>query len=381
MAPHDGDRENRRRGMNLPLEASERLYGALLTLYPEAFRRRYAAEMRKDFGELSREGLKEGGGVELARVWCAAFSDLAVTAFEERRTVLSRNAYPPVDPRIAARAMVAVVLVALTVAVASLGITPQYEASTMVLVGKQGSEGPALETEVHQLQQLTPTLAEATRSRPIAEDAIERLGLSTTPEVFLERLQAEPIENTQFIELSYTDPDPEKAQRVANTVGDVLSRRVSEASPGDSGVTATLWERARVPEEPASPSPLRNGLLALVSGLLLCVGLAFALPRFAASGVGRTALRAAGTVGWTASGSRGRPAGALASEGAKEKELLGALGRRGALTVAGAALETSLTVEDADRTLSGLAARGHLEVRVERGRLLYSLWEGDAPDA
>ncbi len=48
-------------------------------------------------------------------------------------------------------------------------------------------------------QQLTLTLAEATRSRPIAEDTIERLGLPTTPDVFLERLEAEPIENTQFI--------------------------------------------------------------------------------------------------------------------------------------------------------------------------------------
>jgi hypothetical protein len=47
--------------------------------------------------------------------------------------------------------------------------------------------------------------------------------------------------------------------------------------------------------------------------------------------------------------------------------------------VAGAALETSLTLEEADRMLSALAAKGHLEVTVEHGRLLYSLWEGDAP--
>jgi hypothetical protein len=45
--------------------------------------------------------------------------------------------------------------------------------------------------------------------------------------------------------------------------------------------------------------------------------------------------------------------------------------------VAGVALETSLTVEEADRMLSALAAKGHLEVRVAHGRLLYSLWEGD----
>ena len=57
--------------------------------------------------------------------------------------------------------------------------------------------------------------------------------------------------------------------------------------------------------------------------------------------------------------------------------VLGALRRRGELAVAGAALETSLTVEEAERTLSALAAKGRLEVRVARGRLLYSLRGGD----
>jgi DNA-binding IclR family transcriptional regulator len=79
-------------------------------------------------------------------------------------------------------------------------------------------------------------------------------------------------------------------------------------------------------------------------------------------------------VGPIASGSRGATIGAPATEGAKEKELLEALDRRGKLTVAGVALETSLTVEEADRMLSALAAKGHLEVTVARGRLLYSLW-------
>ena len=60
---------------------------------------------------------------------------------------------------------------------------------------------------------------------------------------------------------------------------------------------------------------------------------------------------------------------------AQEKELLRAIRRRGQLTVAGVALETPLSVEQANRMLSELAGQGHLEVRVERGRLLYSLWE------
>ena len=379
MAP-GGQRPGGRRRADLLLAASERLYGALLALYPGAFRLRYAPEMRRDFAELSREGLKEGGGTELARVWGTTLSDLVVTAFRERSTMLSRNAYLPVDPRIAARAIVAVVLVALTVTVASLVKTPQYEASTTVLIGKQGSEDSApLNTEVQELQQLTMTSAEAAVSRPVAEDAIERLGLSVTPDQFLERLDAEPIEATQFVELSYTDPDPERARLVTNTVGEVLSQRVSEVGPGADAVTAKLWESAQVPEAPASPNPLRDGFVTLVSGLLLCVGLVLALPRIAASGLGRAAIRATGAVRRPAGGARGVSAMLSTAEAAKEKELLEALGRRGALTVAGAALETSLTVGEADRVLSALAAKGHLEVGVERGRLLYSLWEGDAP--
>ena len=383
MAPGGGDR-GRRWGEGLLLAASRRLYGALLALYPRAFRRRYAAEMRRDFADLSREGLEEGGGAELVRVWGAAFSDLALTALEERGTVLARNAYLPVDPRIAARAMAAVVLVAVTVTVASLAETPRFEASAKVLVGqRQGDDQGSSLGDVLGLQDLTVTMAETVETRPVAEAVIRRLDLSATPNGLLQNLRVEQLPGTQIIEVSYEGASPEGAQQVANAVGEEFSGRVAELNDDVYAVTATIVERAPVPQEPASPNPLRNGLLALVSGLLLCVGLAVALPRVAASGVGRAALRAAGAAGPTASGSRGRLTGASATEsakeGAKEKELLKALGRRGGLTAAGAALETSLSVEEADRTLSALAAKGHLEVTVERGRLLYSLWEGDAP--
>ncbi len=381
MSSREGNRghDRRTRRTHLLLASSEQLYGALLSLYPKAFRSRYASEMRRDFRELSREGLEEGGGTELARVWASTLSDLLVTAIKERGTMPARGAYLAVDPRIVAKSMVAVVLVALAVTMASLSMIPQYEASNKVLIGTEDSAPSTLELQRQDLQEVTLTLAEATRSRPVAEDTIDRLGLSTTPGVFLQRLEAEPVKNTQFIEVSYTDQDPRRAQVVANTVVDVLSERVSKLDPSSNDpVRATLWERARIPEAPVSPNPLRNGLLVLVSGLLLSVSLAFALPKIAASGTGGAALpETRAVVSGPTNVSWGRTIGAPDTEGAKEKELLEALRRRGALTVAGVALETSLTVEEAERMLSALAAKGHLEVSVAHGRLLYSLWEGD----
>ena len=81
MIPRGGPPGPRRRGsaalLMLLLAASAWLYGALLVLYPKAFRRRYSEEMRQDFRELMLEGLEEGGATELVRVWVATLSVFA----------------------------------------------------------------------------------------------------------------------------------------------------------------------------------------------------------------------------------------------------------------------------------------------------------------
>lgn len=73
--------------------------------------------------------------------------------------------------------------------------------------------------------------------------------------------------------------------------------------------------------------------------------------------------------------SESRPA--RVSEQQRERELLETLRERGALSAAGAAAETSMTVDEADRKLKELADGGHLEVRVRGGALFYALWEPD----
>ena len=61
-------------------------------------------------------------------------------------------------------------------------------------------------------------------------------------------------------------------------------------------------------------------------------------------------------------------------QNSKERELLETLRDRGELTPAQAAVETSLSVKEADEMLKSLAEGGHLNVRVRGGGLSYSLW-------
>jgi hypothetical protein len=68
-------------------------------------------------------------------------------------------------------------------------------------------------------------------------------------------------------------------------------------------------------------------------------------------------------------------------QNSKERELLEALRDRGELTPAQAAVETSLSVREADEMLKELAEGGHLEVRVRGGALSYSLWDYEKDEA
>jgi hypothetical protein len=65
---------------------------------------------------------------------------------------------------------------------------------------------------------------------------------------------------------------------------------------------------------------------------------------------------------------------AISPKVSRERELLSVMrDNRGSITPAEAAMETSLTVSEADKMLSKLAAGGHLRVESSEGALVYSL--------
>jgi len=273
-----------------------------------------------------------------------------------------------------------VVLAAVGVTSASLQQAPTYEAYAQVWVDqKQGTgngkiqllpNAPTPET----LRALTQTVIHAIDSRPIAQEAIQRLGLQMEPAELLDNLTIEQVENTSFIVLTYEDTDPVRAQRIVNTVGQVSSELISERSAAGSNLTANVFEEAMVPECPVSPQPLRNGLLTLVIGVVLCAGTVVVRPSVGARVAGTLGERPTRQGVGLARVLRRQRRDRSIVERVKEKKLLLALGRRGKLTAVEAALESELSVEEAERMLQALALQGQLEVTVEDGKLLYSFW-------
>lgn len=158
--------------------------------------------------------------------------------------------------------------------------TPIYQASSEVLVGqvKENNTDSWAGTagDIAGIQDFTLTLVEAIDSRPVAEAAIKKLDLQTTPEAFLGGLSAMQVPETQFVTITYVDSDPKRAQEAANAVAAASADLTSKIGPNTT-ITARVWEPATVPVAPISPDLVRNGILALVLGTMLGIGLVFML--------------------------------------------------------------------------------------------------------
>ena len=111
---------------------------------------------------------------------------------------------------------------------------------------------------------------EAIDNPAIAEEVIRRLGLdgSMEPAELSENLTVEEIEDTQFVQLSYRDANPLRAQRIANAVAKVASEEVGQEA-FVYGLRIHVLEEAALPNTPVSPKPLRNAALALIFGLMV----------------------------------------------------------------------------------------------------------------
>jgi hypothetical protein len=384
-----GRRDGGRRGRSTAalLAASARIFGALLLAYPKEFRRRHAPEMRRAFADLSREGLEEGGGAGLARVWVRTLTDLAVTALAERGNMLARNAYLPVPPTVAVRwgalsALLGGVLGAayqLSFVVAPTGRS--YEAGSILeAVSVLAFPVSALLCMLGLFGLYGALAVRSGRTGGIAGAGAALAALSAGSWLaiggYVAAAELVPgLGAVSYFERGFPLIEILVAAGLGGWVVGLLLLGVTAFRAHLFGAlralpfaVAALWPASIA----MSVLLARFGYFPTLHGSLPFLG--SALLGWALLTTGRHPDRRVWAAVQTPSVAVGAARGA-----AEEKELLEVLARRGELTAVAAALETSLTVDEAERVLSGLAAQGHLEVRVRGGGLLYALWERDAP--
>ncbi len=181
------------------------------------------------------------------------------------------------------RAIVTMLVLGTLAAVAWTALsTPVHQARAQLYVSTVSSRTV---TELAQgssfTQRQVSTYADVVRSPFVLEPVIAELGLAQTPQELAGSVVATVRPDTVLIDISVTDPDPERALALAGAVSDQAVVAISELDGvedgGPSPVRATVISEAVLRPEPISPQPVRNLALGLLGGLL--AGLAVALLR------------------------------------------------------------------------------------------------------
>ncbi len=163
--------------------------------------------------------------------------------------------------------------------------TPEYQATCGMYVAVSANTTPSETYQASQLaQERVVSYSDLLKGYRVSHDTIAALGLQMTPAELQKGVTITTEPKSVYFSVSYTDPSPERAASIANTLCTQLSKTARDVdAPTDGGFPQTnvkIVDQAIPPTSPSSPSTLHNLLLALVVGLVLGLVLMFALDWF-----------------------------------------------------------------------------------------------------
>jgi tyrosine-protein kinase len=172
----------------------------------------------------------------------------------------------------------------LSVAAASLvtsRATPQYASTAQLFITTPGSAsgaGDAYQGSLFSAQRVA-SYADLITGKALAQRVVTNLNLRQSSSSLSDQISSRVVTDTVLLNVTVTDPDPARAQLLANAVATQFTSYIAglETPPGRrvSAIKATVVDSASLPKTPVSPKPVRNLGLAAILGLIVGFGVAF----------------------------------------------------------------------------------------------------------
>ena len=159
-------------------------------------------------------------------------------------------------------------------------ITPIYQASTQLLVNQAKNEQTEYNTNTVQTNlQLINTYNVIIKSPAILDKVADQLGSDLTAGQLNEKITVASAADSQVVNVTVQDPDPQMAADIANMTAEVFQKEIVTLMNIDN---VNILAKAEIGENPSpvKPQPLLNIAIALVVGFMAGVGLAFLLEYF-----------------------------------------------------------------------------------------------------
>ena len=174
----------------------------------------------------------------------------------------------------------AIVLAILIAGAAAFGYTyflidPLYESSTLLYVNNSdisvGSTSFSISNaDLTAAQKLVDTYVVILKSRTALNAVIEEADLDYTYEELEKMITASAVNSTEVFEIVVTSKSPGEAEKIANTIADVLPDKIADIVAGSD---VRIVDYAVVPSHRSSPSYTRNTVIGMLLGAVLSAGI------------------------------------------------------------------------------------------------------------
>jgi capsular polysaccharide biosynthesis protein len=150
-------------------------------------------------------------------------------------------------------------------------VTPLYTASAMMYVNNSGITvgGTSFSisgSEISAAKTLVDTYSVILKTRTTLEDVIEIDDLDYTYEELYSMVSSEAVNDTEIFQITVTSSSPTEAEKIANTLADILPEKISGIVAGSD---VRVVDYAVVPASRISPSYTGNTAKGALLGIVL----------------------------------------------------------------------------------------------------------------
>ncbi len=158
-------------------------------------------------------------------------------------------------------------------AVSKFLMTPQYQASALMIVNtRQDTTANVTSDQLNSASKLVSTYSIIVKSDTVLNQVIANLGLNMSYETLAGKVGVAAVDDTQVMEITVTDANSDGARQVCEQITQVAPDAILTAVEAGS---VKVISAASVDPDPVSPNVMRNTAIAGVLGLVVCLGVLF----------------------------------------------------------------------------------------------------------
>ena len=152
-------------------------------------------------------------------------------------------------------------------------ISPTYEASTKIFIGKEGAESEGYNSsDVSMYQNLIKTYSELIKTKDLVNKAINNSQYDLSVNNVLNGITVNTLTGTQILQISYQSKSPSIAKNILESITNEFITKAEELVPNGN---VKVLESVELPKNPVAPNKTMNIAIAFILGMMVGFGIVF----------------------------------------------------------------------------------------------------------